>query len=216
MNAGASAAAKAAAIRAAGRGRWWQRVLHALGFRTQAAVRAAAAAARWEAGAEGERRTARLLAPLTHDGWWCFADRAIPGAGQANADHVLVAPCGCVCLVDSKLWHRRASVYAAGGRLMHGRDNRDRHVDRAQFEGRCIGQAVKCPVAVLIAVHNAPVEAGGFTLRGVLVLPAEHLAEALRHICGQPDPARARRVAAAVDTLLPPYLPVDFRARKCR
>ncbi|WP_238783001.1 nuclease-related domain-containing protein [Streptomyces monomycini] len=216
MNAGASAAAKAAAIRAAGRGRWWQRVLHALGFRTQAAARAASAAARWEAGAEGERRTGRLLAPLTYDGWWCFADRAIPGAGQANADHVLVGPCGCVCLVDSKLWHRRASVYAAGGRLMHGSEDRDRHVDRARFEGRCIGKALKRPVAVLITVHNAPVADGEFTLRGVLVLSAEHLVEALRRTCGQPDPARARRVAAAVDALLPPYVSFDFRARKCR
>ncbi|WP_050512443.1 nuclease-related domain-containing protein [Streptomyces rimosus] len=212
MNAGASAAAKAAAIRAAGCGRWWQRILNALGLRTRAAARVAAEAARWEAGAEGERRTARLLAPLTQDGWWCFADREIPGAGRANADHVLVAPCGRVFLVDSKLWHRRARVRTDAGRLMHGSDDRDGHIDRARFESRCIGKALCCPVAVLIVVHNASMENGGFTLRGVVVVPADYLRETLRSMCGQPDPELARRMAAVVDMLLPRY--VEGKSRK--
>ncbi|WP_158712128.1 nuclease-related domain-containing protein [Streptomyces rimosus] len=206
MNAGASAADKAAAIRAAGRRRWWQRVLNALGLRTPAVARAAAEAARWEAGAEGERRTARLLEPLAQAGWWCFADRAIPGAGRANADHVLVAPSGRVFLVDSKLWHRRARVRTDAGRLLHGSDDRDRHVGQVRYEAQCIGKAVKRSVTALIAVHNAPVENGGFALRGVTVLSAENLVETLRRTCGQPDTAQARRIAAVVDALLPPYV----------
>ena len=48
----------------------------------------------WRRGAAGERRTARLLAPLERHGWAVLHDLAIPGT-QANIDHVVIGPVGC-------------------------------------------------------------------------------------------------------------------------
>jgi hypothetical protein len=47
----------------------------------------------WRRGAEGERRTARLLAPLERRGLQIFHDLAVPGSA-ANVDHLVVGPTG--------------------------------------------------------------------------------------------------------------------------
>jgi hypothetical protein len=65
-----------------------------LRFRPSADTRA------WRRGAAGERRTARLLAPLERYGWAVLHDLAIPGT-QANIDHLVIGP-GGVLVVDSK------------------------------------------------------------------------------------------------------------------
>ena len=59
-----------------------------------------AATLAWRHGAEGERRTARLLAPLERRGYQVFHDLAVPGSA-ANVDHVVVGPSG-VYVIDSK------------------------------------------------------------------------------------------------------------------
>jgi Nuclease-related domain len=69
-----------AAVAAAGLG-WGLR------FRPSADTRA------WRRGAVGERRTARLLAPLERRGWAVLHDLAIPGT-QANIDHLVIGPGG--------------------------------------------------------------------------------------------------------------------------
>ena len=75
-------------------------------------------AAKWRRGAEGERRTAQLLAPLRHLGWTVLHDRRIPGSA-ANVDHLVIGPTG-VWLVDSKSWRGRVKVLG-DGRLWYGR-----------------------------------------------------------------------------------------------
>jgi hypothetical protein len=71
--AGRSAAARARQLRRAHP--WWHRILTVLGF-----AQPDREAARYDAGAAGERRTAQLLAPLVHQGWHVLHDRAIPAA----------------------------------------------------------------------------------------------------------------------------------------
>jgi nuclease-like protein len=68
----------------------------------------------WRHGAEGERRTARLLAPLERHGYQVFHDLAIPGAA-ANVDHLVIGPTEGLChrlqtLPRPPALHRRAPV----------------------------------------------------------------------------------------------------------
>ncbi|MFK8851321.1 hypothetical protein [Streptomyces sp. Ac-502] len=139
-------------------------------------------------------------------GWAGGHDRSIPGARRANVDHVLVAPSGRVFAVDSKLWHARARVRPVGGRLVHGTYDRDRQIDTALYEAGLISRALGVPVQPLIAVHNAPVESGGFHLRGVTVIPADRLVALLLDNAGTPDLAEAQRVAGIAARVLRRYV----------
>jgi hypothetical protein len=56
----------------------------------------------WQRGAQGERRTARLLRRLARVGFVVFHDLAVPGV-QANVDHLVIGPTG-VFVIDSKQW----------------------------------------------------------------------------------------------------------------
>jgi hypothetical protein len=87
-----------------------------------------AVVAQWRRGAAGERRTARVLAPLAGSGWVVLHDRALP-ASRANIDHLVIGPAG-VIVVDTKQWARSVRVarslrtgrvgVIAGGRLGRG------------------------------------------------------------------------------------------------
>ncbi len=110
----------------------------ALRFRPSAGTRTC-----WE-GARGERRTARLLAPLEHEGSVIFHDLAPPDHGTGtvagwvappqppNLDHLVIGPTG-VFLVDSwrchsmlrvdpqeRLWHRGEPLGAVLQALRRG------------------------------------------------------------------------------------------------
>jgi len=65
--------------------------------------------AAWEAGAEGERRTAAVLAELATEGWQVLHDVHWPGRRFANIDHIVVGP-GGVLVIDSKNWSGRVDV----------------------------------------------------------------------------------------------------------
>ena len=208
MTAGQSAGRRAAALRAQAVPRGLKRrFLAAVGMDREGAQLLAEANC-YEAGKEGERRTAVLLAPLGAEGWAGFYDRRIPGARRANADHVLIAPSGRVLLVDSKLWHRRgdAHVRVVGGQLAHGDISKDKEIDTVLFETRLTEQALGVTVTPLITMHNAPVDGGGFVLRGVPVVPVDRLVELLRRNAGRPDPAAARAMALRADAKLPRYV----------
>lgn len=206
MTAGQSAADMAAQVRREGRGGLLRRALRALGFTVAQDARTAAQAAYWEAGAVGERLTAETLQPLAQEGWKGFYDRAIPGARSANADHVLIEPAGTFAvLVDSKLWSARYPVGAVGGRLMHGRQDRDHCIRSVQFEADLVAKALGVRVAPIIAVHNAPVLGNGFEVRGVLVVPAARLVPVLQSGAGRRSP-RAEALAAKAATVLPRYV----------
>lgn len=206
MTADSSAGQRAAALRAQAVPRGLKRRVLALVGMDRAGVRLEAEARRWEAGLVGEQRTAALLAPLAGEGWYGLYDRAIPDASRANADHVLISPGARVLMPDSKMWHRRARVRVVNSRLMHGDVDKDRQVDGVLYEAKLVQRALGVPVTPLIAVHNAPVDGGGFVLRGVPVVPADRLVELLRRNAGRPDPARARALAEQARRVLPRYV----------
>ena len=203
MTAGASADAWAAD---AGRLRWWQHIAAAVGVETPGMAQKKRLAGQKKAGAEGERRTAQLLKPLEREGWHVLHDLALPGS-KANVDTLLVAPDGRVFTLDSKLWSAKWPIRAERDRLFHGRVDRDDWSIRpALRETELVERALGVPVTPLIVVHNAPVEGGGFHVRGVSVFPADRLVELLRHNIGRPNPREVRRLVQLAEVRLPPYV----------
>jgi hypothetical protein len=218
MSAGNSAQARADAVLedAAPTG-WWARTRAYFGFAAEPSAEAVEEAAKWEAGAEGERRTAEQVRVLAPDGWYGLFDRIIPGLDVANVDFVLVAPSGEVIPIDAKLWHRHAVVCAVKGRLYHGQKPYPRVMRSVLLETSKIEDALDdalerggatrtTKVTPLIAMQNAPVAGGGFTLDGVQVVPADRLLSVLRGMAGDPDPEWAAHVASVLEQLLPRYV----------
>ncbi|MFF4409880.1 nuclease-related domain-containing protein [Streptomyces sp. NPDC001404] len=216
MSAGSSAQARAAALRAAQQpADWWLRLQVRLGVAAAIAPEAGADAARWEAGAEGERRTAALLMPLAEEGWYGLWDRHVPDSARANADHVLITPGGRALLADAKLWSGKYRVRIRNGRLHHGDSDYGDSIDNVRYEASQIQKAIRrqlglrgssLVVTPLIVMHNAPVDNGGFTHQGVRVVPADRAVAVLRSLAGLPDPALAATVAAAAESVLPRYV----------
>jgi hypothetical protein len=60
----------------------------------------------WWRGAEGERKTERVLLPLEREGWTVAHDLK---ARYGNVDHLLIGPAG-VFLLDSKWWRGEVSI----------------------------------------------------------------------------------------------------------
>lgn len=210
--AGGSAAAWAEEARQAGRGGFLRRALAAVGVVDPVKPAARALAARREAGAVGEEMTAALLAPLAGEGWGGFYDRALPGGGRANVDHVLVPPAGdLLAVVDAKLWSwRRGPVRPVGQgparRLVHGVEDRQGAVLALLHETRVLQEHLGVRVVPVMCVHSAPVAGGRFMLEGITVLEAPRLLVTLRQLAGAPDPVAFARLTAAADAALPRYV----------
>lgn len=66
-------------------------------------------AAKFEAGAEGERLVAAALAKLVTVGYRVIDDVAWPGTTHANIDHVAYGPTG-MYVVDAKFWNGEVAV----------------------------------------------------------------------------------------------------------
>jgi len=158
--------------------------------------RVAAATLAWRRGAVGERRTARLLAPLERRGWAVLHDLAIPGS-QANIDHLVIGPGGGV-VIDTKLyrgqlqldqyrllWHGRRLLVSALRKTLWEADQADEVLGVAD-----IG------VAAIMAVHGARVPWGRLQTDGVIVVPAGRVPELL---CALPPILGPERVAWLAD-----------------
>ncbi|MFF2612330.1 nuclease-related domain-containing protein [Kitasatospora sp. NPDC058046] len=199
--AGASAAARARELRTV-----WVRLASAAGVQTEAGRQAA----RWEAGADGERRTAARLAPLTREGWILRHDRALP-TGRANVDHLVISPSGRVFVPDTKRWSRRYPLTVRGGRLFHGDRDVTSRLAGLRHEARTVGQVLGVPVTPLAVIDGAPlVGATGqpvreLTVDGVRIVPAERIADVLRVSGSLPGQRSAAHLAKAADRALKPY-----------
>jgi Nuclease-related domain len=171
-----------------------------LRFRPTADTRA------WRRGAAGERRTARLLAPLERRGWAVLHDLALPGS-SANLDHLVIGP-GGVVVIDSKQYRGRLQMDAYG-MVWHGRHLLVSALRKTLWEAdqadEILGVA-DLRVAAIMAVHGARVPWGRLHADGVLVTPAQrvpNLLQALPPILGPEwvawlaDRARLRFRAAA-------------------
>jgi hypothetical protein len=160
----------------------------------------------WRRGAAGERRTARLLAPLERHGWAVLHDLAIPGS-KANIDHLMIGP-GGVVVIDTKQYRGRLRLDSYG-LLWHGRHLLVTALRKVRWEAdqadEVLGVA-EVQVAAIMAVHGPSVRWGLLQADGVTVSPGwrvPDLLEALPPILGPErvawlaDRARLRFHAAA-------------------
>jgi hypothetical protein len=149
-------------------------VAWALRFHASADTRA------WRRGAAGERRTARLLAPLERHGWAVLHDLAIPGS-PANLDHLVIGP-GGVVVVDSKQYRGRLWLDSYG-LLWHGRHLLISTLRKVRWEAdqadEVLGVA-EVQVAAIVAAHGASVPWGRLQADGVTVAPARRVPDLLR------------------------------------
>jgi hypothetical protein len=144
----------------------------------------------WRRGAAGERRTARLLAPLERHGWAVLHDLAVPGS-RANLDHLAIGP-GGVFVIDSKRYRGRLQLDPSG-RLWHGRYPLAPALRVVSFEADQAARVLPEPgVAVIpiMAVHGAQVPWGKVVVEGVPVVPARRLPSMLRQLPAVLGPER--------------------------
>jgi Nuclease-related domain len=154
----------------------------------------------WQRGAQGERRTARLLERLTRDGYVIFHDLAVPGS-PANVDHLVIGPSG-VFVVDSKQW--TGSVHqGADGLVWHNHYPLDRTLETVRWEARAISGVLGTRAAALLCVHGAHVQGGGLDVQGVAIVPAYLLRGALGDDRVLPDAEVALLAATARARLRP-------------
>jgi hypothetical protein len=129
----------------------------------------------WRHGAQGERRTGRLLAPLERAGYQVFHDLAVPGSA-ANVDHLVVGPTG-VYVIDSKRYS--GQLRYSGGHLWRGSRSLDRTLETLWWEAT--------QVAETLAFGSRPSYLPG------AVRPRRPTALASRTRCGRhPGPGRRR------------------------
>jgi hypothetical protein len=162
-------------------------VLGAAGLGWQLRFRPSADSRAWRRGANGERRTARLLAPLERRGWAVLHDLAIPGS-QANIDHLVIGP-GGVLVIDSKQYRGRLRLDAYG-MLWHGHHLLVSALRKTRWEADQADEVLgiaDVQVAAIVAMHGVSVPWGRVQADGVMVVPARRVPEllqALRPILG--------------------------------
>lgn len=193
--AGASAAAHARQLRTPA-----VRVADLLGIPT----RRSRDAARWEAGAAGERKTARRLAELEREGWTVLHDRALPGS-NANVDHLLISPTGVVIVADTKLWSARWPVTVSGGHLYHGALDVTDRLAGVRHEAAVVSKQLGIRAVPVVLLDGPPVP-GPLRLYGIRIVPAADACAHLRAIA-RAHPARPAdaALAARARRAFPPY-----------
>jgi hypothetical protein len=130
----------------------------------------------WQRGAQGERRTARLLRRLTRDGYVVFHDLALPGS-DANVDHLAIGRSG-VFVIDSKQWTGHVHQ-GADGLVWHNHYPLDRTLETVRREAEAISRLLGTRTAALLCVHGAHLQGGGLHAQGVAIVPAGRLRDAL-------------------------------------
>ncbi|MFJ5176691.1 nuclease-related domain-containing protein [Streptomyces griseoviridis] len=187
---GASAAARARHLRTPA-----VRIATALRIPTQREREAA----RWDAGAEGERRTAARLRALEGADWTVLHDRALPGS-RANLDHVVISPGRhpVVLLLDSKRWSTRHRLASDGHRLWHGEQDVTDRLHGLHHETRRLTDILGGPV-VPVVVMDGPTINRPLDVDGITIVPAWSLVSELPAIVHQtpPHPHEARTAARA-------------------
>ncbi|MFK0047811.1 nuclease-related domain-containing protein [Streptomyces sp. NPDC090741] len=163
----------------------------------------------WATGAAGERKTARILAPLVWCGlglWIVLHDRAIPRS-RANIDTLVVARFG-LANVDSKTFKSKKSKVRldAQGHLWYGRFSLQRKLETVVWESNRAAEILGYPVRPIIAVHHAAIPPGGLISGGVTIIQAGELRRYLRSLPKEPgwNRARVRQVALLAEQMLPP------------
>jgi hypothetical protein len=150
----------------------------------------------WRRGVAGERRTARLLAPLERRGWAVLHDLAIPGS-VANIDHLVIGP-GGVLAIDSKQYRGRLRV-DRDGMVWHGRHLLVSALRTTLWEADQADEVLSIAdvqVAAVVAVHGTSVPWGALRAEGVTLVSARRLPDLL---CVLPPVLGPERVAWLTD-----------------
>lgn len=176
----------------------------------------------WRAGYMGERKTARVLAPLLRDG--CLVlhdlpDRRTEAYTKGNVDHVLVAPWG-VFVLDSKMWGGSVSVDGDAIRVKRIDDDES---DESLYDRLAIavrGQAVRLKEDIedatsitawvqAVVVLWCPFEAAVVTSNRVTYVHGDHLADWLARCqadtsaAARMNPERLARIADGINRARP-------------
>lgn len=160
-------------------------------------------AGQFAAGAEGERRTGRMLAVLRVSGWTVLHDLALP-ASRANVDHLVVSPRGVAVVVDSKRWDARFRVRVVGARLLHGNCDVTGRLRGLRHESETVARVLGAPVVSLVVMHGAPVAGGALIFDGVRIVSAESAVSVLRGIARRHH-GHGRDLGRRAARLLKPY-----------
>ena len=153
----------------------------------------------WAVGAEGERRTAEVLAHLESDGYRVLHDRRIPGS-RGNIDHVVVGPTG-VYVVETKSWSgavrlRDGAIRVAG--------RRSAVVEQVQREADAVAVALPgTQVTPIVCVHRADLPLRQLEVEGVRVVGPKGLLSRLREGPIRLGLADIDRLTAQLDDRLP-------------
>jgi hypothetical protein len=167
----------------------------AAGLAWRLRFRSSPATVAWRRGAAGERRTARLLAPLERCGWAVLHDLAIPGT-PANIDHLVIGP-GGVVVIDTKQYRGRLRL-DTDGLLWHGRQLLVailRKLRWAADQADDVLGVVDVQVVAIMAVHGANVPWGQLTADGVIVAPARRVPDLLQALPAILGPERVAWLA---------------------
>lgn len=170
----------------------------------------------WRTGFEGERRTARVLAPLRRDGYVLLHDLVDRRTGgqdrKGNIDHVVVSR-GGVFLLDSKWLGGEASIDADVVHVQR-RDDDDDSYDLHKLACGMRGRAVRLqgdiaqqtgvewvqPVVVFWNRFEAEVDKGN----NIVFVHGDHLVEWLREQKPTMTTERVAHVAACIRDARPP------------
>jgi hypothetical protein len=164
-------------------------------------------AERMRKGADGEQRTAELLAPLRADGFVLLHDRAIPNS-RANIDHLVIGPTG-VWVVDSKNFS--GAVTYGNGMVWRGRYPLRDKLETLQWEATEAQRALlpalmalKTFVAPLMCIHGARLPSRLVVVDGVQVARPEDMLSIIRDAPVVMVPGDVADVAALAARALPP------------
>jgi hypothetical protein len=153
----------------------------------------------WRRGAQGERRTARLLTPLERHGYQVFHDLAIPRSA-ANVDHLVVGPTG-LFVIDSKRY--RGHLHYAAGRLWHGPRPLDRTLETLWWEATQVAETLgfgpDLHVYPVLCIHGGRLPwLRELLVDGIPVLAAAGLRPALQVTRQALSPEQVQLVASQV------------------
>lgn len=175
-----------------------------------------AGAERWRTGFEGERRTARVLAPLRRSGYALLHDlpdhRSSDRDYKGNIDHVVVSPAG-VFLLDSKWLGGEASI---NGDVIHlqRRDDEDDSYDLAWLASGMRGRAIRLQEDIAqqagvrwvqpVVVFWNKFEAGLVEGKNIVFVHGDRLVGWLEEQSGEMSPDWVAQVAACIEDVRPP------------
>ena len=153
----------------------------------------------WRRGAQGERRTARLLAPLERYGYQVFHDLGHPRLGRQRRPPGRRPHRG----LRDRLQRYRGHLHYSAGRLWHGRRALDHTLDTLWWEATQVAETLgfgpDLHVYPVLCVHVARLPwQRELLVDGIPVLAAGTLRPALRVIRQALSPEQVELVAAQV------------------